>query len=167
MSRGPYGRKDKLIVEKRHDVYQERNKWPSPTLCTECDALFVNGRWVWGEAPSSGEVDQEPASRVICPACRRIADRYPAGYVEIKGPFFKEHRQEILNLINNIAGQEKSEHPMERTMDIKAKRGQVLVTTTGIHLARRIGEALSRAYKGDLSVQYADGEHSIQVRWQR
>ena len=41
------------------------------------------------------------------------------------------------------------------------------VTTTGIHQARRIGEALSRAYKGDLTIQYADGEQSIRVYWQR
>jgi len=41
------------------------------------------------------------------------------------------------------------------------------VTTTGIHVARRIGEALARAYKGDLSYQYAEGEKRIRVYWRR
>jgi hypothetical protein len=42
-----------------------------------------------------------------------------------------------------------------------------LVTTTGLHLARRLGEALARAYKGELSFRYADEEASIRVYWQR
>jgi hypothetical protein len=42
-----------------------------------------------------------------------------------------------------------------------------LVTTTGIHVARRIGEALSRAYKGDYTLSYANGDEQIQVTWHR
>jgi hypothetical protein len=52
-------------------------------------------------------------------------------------------------------------------MGIEAGQNHTLVTTTGIHVARRIGEALGRAYKGDLSYQYADGEKRIRVYWQR
>ncbi len=160
MSKGPYGRKDRLIKEKRHDAYQESNKWPEPTLCIECGALFVNGRWSWQEPP-------DQANQAICPACRRIADRYPAGYIEIKGTFFAEHRDQIFNLIRNIEAREKDERPLERIMAIKDQKDHTLVTTTGVHIARRIGEALSRAYKGQLSCQYADAEQSIRVYWQR
>ena len=162
MSKGPYGRKDRLIKEKRHDAYQEGNKWPEPTLCTECSALFVNGRWTWGKP-----LPQTVSNETICPACRRIADRYPAGYIEIKGSFFAEHRDEILNCVRNIEKQEKGERPLERIMSIADKKGHTLITTTGIHIARRIGGALSRAYKGELSFQYADGDQSVRVYWQR
>ena len=154
------GRKDRLIKEKRHDVYQETHKWPEPTWCTTCGALFSNGRWSWQEAPAK-------AHETLCPACRRIADHYPAGYIEIKGSFFAEHQDEILNLIHNVEKQEKSEHPLERIISITVESEHPLVTTTGIHLARRIGEALSRAYKGELSFQYLEGEESIRVNWQR
>lgn len=41
------------------------------------------------------------------------------------------------------------------------------ITTTGIHLARRLGEALAKAYKGELSFHYADAEDTIRVSWQR
>lgn len=160
MNRGPYGRKDRLIKEKQHDVYREGGKWPEPTVCIECGALFANGRWSWQEPPAA-------ANEVVCPACRRIADLYPAGYIEIKGLFFTEHYDEVLNLIRNIAEQEQREHPLERIMSITAHEAGALVTTTGLHLARRIGEALSRAYKGELSFQYADAEQSIRVYWQR
>jgi len=160
MNDGSYGRKDRLIKERRHDAYQKRDKWPEPTLCTECGVVFINGRWVWQKPP-------EKANETTCPACRRIVDRFPAGYIEIKGSFFAEHRDEILNLILNIEKQEKSQHPMERLISITDEKDYTLATTTGIHIARRIGDALSSAYKGDLRVQYADAEQRIRVFWQR
>jgi hypothetical protein len=160
MAKGLYGRKDRLIKEKQHDPYQEGNKWAVPTQCTECGALFANGRWSW-QSPS------EKPQGTTCPACRRIIERYPAGYIEIKGLFFKEHSDEILNLVKNVEEREKSDRPLERIMATVAEKEYTLVTTTGVHLARRIGEALSRAYKGNLSFQYADADTVIRVYWQR
>ncbi len=160
MSRGPYGRNDRLIKEYRHDTYHERGKLPEPTQCTECGAVFFNGRWSW-------KTVSDPVNRTTCPACRRIADNYPAGHIELRGPFLEEHHQEILNLILNEEKREKSERPLERVINIVGKKEYVLITTTGIHLARRIGQALSNAYSGELSMQYADGDQSIRVEWQR
>jgi hypothetical protein len=42
-----------------------------------------------------------------------------------------------------------------------------LITTTGIHLARQIGEALTHASQGDLEFTYGDGEKSIRMIWHR
>lgn len=162
MEKGTHGRKDRLIKERRHDVYYDRSKCPAQTQCQNCGALFVNGRWTWEEPSSSAEVN-----KTVCPACQRIADRFPAGYVQLKGAFFEEHRPEILNLILNVEKQEKSARPLERIMAITTEKTFTCVTTTGLHLARRIGEALSRAYKGDYAFRYADAEQSIRVYWER
>jgi NMD protein affecting ribosome stability and mRNA decay len=160
MTKGRYARQDKMIKEKCHDVYRNKEKWPEPTLCGGCGALFVNGRWTWKEVPTE-------VHKATCPACRRIADRFPAGTLEIKGEFFIAHRDEIVNLIHNIEKQQKGEHPMERIMEISNGQGKAVVTTTGVHLARRIGEALSRSYKGDFSFQYGDGEKTLRASWER
>ena len=160
MDKGTHGRKDRLIKEKLHSVYREGDRSLGPAVCTECGAMYVNGRWSW-EKPT------EAVNGIICPACRRIADRFPAGQIELKGSFFDEHRDEILNLVHNIEDREKADRPLERIMSVEAERDHTMVTTTGIHVARRIGEALSRAYKGDLSYQYAEAEKRIRVYWQR
>jgi len=160
MEKSQYARMDRLVKEKRHDTYREPGKWTEPTMCTECKALFMDGRWSWKKPP----VD---SNKVVCPACKRIADNYPAGRIEIKGPFFKRHREEILNLMRNEEEQEKREHPMERIMSVVDEEDYTLVTTTGVHIARRIGDALSRAYQGDLDFQYGDAEKSIRVYWHR
>ena len=160
MDKGQYGRRDRLVQEKRHDTYREDKKWPEPTVCTQCNSVYIEGRWTWYEPPVK-------ANKVVCPACQRIADNYPAGHLELNGSFFKKHQEEMLNLIRNEEEQEKGEHPLERIMDITDDDENTLITTTGIHIARRLGEALSRAYQGDLSFTYGDGEKTIRVFWSR
>lgn len=160
MDKSQYGRRDRLVQEKQHDTYREDKKLPEPTVCTECNAVYIEGRWTWYE-PSF------KANKMLCPACRRIAEKNPAGYLELKGAFFKKHQQEMLNLIRNEEKEEKNERPLERIMDITEEDEQTLITTTGIHVARRIGEAVSRAYQGELSFTYGDGEKTIRVLWDR
>ncbi len=153
-------RRDKLIEEYRHDTYKEWGKWPEPTVCTICGAVFVNGRWTWGEAP-------EDANKVVCPACKRIEEKYHAGEIVLSGEFLKEHKDEILNLVRNEEKAEKAEHPMERIMAIEESDEGVVVKTTGVHLAKRIGHAIAKAYKGDMDIQYGDGEKTIRIAWAR
>jgi hypothetical protein len=160
MEKSAHGRRDRLLKENRHDVYRERSKWPEPTACVECGAVFVNGRWTWDEAPTSSHT-------TTCPACRRVADNLPAGCVEITGAFYGHHRREIGNLIRNTEMQEKQHHPLERIMSVHDGRTATRITTTGIHLARRLGEALARSYKGNLSLNYPNAELSVQVSWHR
>lgn len=160
MFKRPFGRQDRLLKQKRNDAYQCDFKFPDHTRCMNCAAVFQKGRWTWTN-------DVTKVHEIVCPACKRIADHYPAGEIEIRGTFFQKHRQEILNLINNTERMEKAHHPMERLMEIQDKREQLIVTTTGIHLARRIGENLSRSYKGSFSYQYGKGEKIIRGSWER
>jgi len=160
MTKGRYARQDKMIKEKRIDVYRNREKYPEPTVCGDCKALYTGGRWTWKETT-------ERANKTTCPACRRISDRFPAGTIEMEGEFFDAHREEIINLVRNIEEQQKGEHPLERIMDVTNGGGKTVVTTTGVHVARRIGEALSRSYKGEFSFQYGDGEKTVRVYWSR
>ncbi len=153
-------RRDKLIKEARHDIYEERVKLPNNTRCTDCGAVVLEGRWTW-------ETTAEEVKDAQCPACRRVEDGNPAGYVEIRGDFFKVHRKEIINLIKNIGKAEKEEHPLERIVAISDEEGKLVVTTTGVHIARRMGEALFRAYKGDYELQYAEDDTSVKVYWSR
>ena len=160
MRKGQFGRKDRMIQERRHGLYRHREKWPEPTICEHCSALFEKGRWTWSQT------DQE-AYTTVCPACRRIAGNHPAGYVEIRGNFFNEHREELINLIMNVEAQQKAERPLERLMQVVDREGRTVVTTTGIHIARRIGDSLSNAYQGNLDIQYADGDKRVRVYWER
>lgn len=145
---------------KQPDAYREMAKRATPSQCPKCGVVFAAGRWTWQAV--TGE-----AAQVRCPACIRIANRTPAGYVDLRGAFLAEHHDEIVNLIRNTEESEKGRHPLERIMRIAAKRDGTQVSTTGMHLARRIGDALCRAYSGELAVRYLEGDQIVQVVWQR
>jgi len=146
--------------EYRHDAYKAKHKLPEPTLCPQCGAVFREGRWQWAAKPAR-------AHEEMCPACHRIHDEFPAGFVTISGSFFKEHRDELLQQIKNDEAKAKAEHPLERIIKIEEQDGGILVTTTGIHLARGIGEALHHAYKGELEFHYNEQENLLRVVWER
>lgn len=148
----------KIYDDKRKDAYRSTEKHPDPTICNDCGSLYTNGRWTWNDLP-------EHASHAVCPACQRIRDKYPAGIIEIWGPFFEDHRSEIMNMIQNIKNKEISEHPLERLITITEEEDKIILTTTGIHLARRIGDSLFRAYEGELNYNY--DENLIRVYWER
>ncbi len=160
MDKSSFGRMDRLVKEREHDVYRSRTKLSDATVCTECGVVYMNGRWIWDTAP-------EGSNKTVCPACSRIADRFPAGHIEMKGDFFSGHRDEILNLIRNMEEKEKAAHPMERIMAIEDLPDGAVVTTTGVHLARGIGTALSKAYNGETSVTYLAGENFAKISWTR
>ena len=63
MDKSSYGRKDRLIQERRHDVYRSEAKQSQPQQCGECGAVLKKGRWVWSQAPKD-------ARETTCPACR-------------------------------------------------------------------------------------------------
>ena len=158
----PYSPKRDAGVQSRNmdDPYRSAAKPPEPTMCPECKAVFSHGRWAWGEAP-------EDAHEQLCPACQRIQDRFPAGYVTIKGAFFEEHRDEIVALIENHEKKEKASRPLQRIIAMDATREGFEVTTTDSHLARGIGEALQDAYKGELKLRYSRDENLLRATWKR
>jgi hypothetical protein len=43
----------------------------------------------------------------------------------------------------------------------------VLVTTTDVHLARDLADALHHAYQGELEFHYNEAEKRLRAHWQR
>ncbi len=154
-------RKDRFIKEWGHDPYYEGRKYPEGTFCPDCGAIHRQGRWTWPEGePPGGEPH-------LCPACRRIKEDYPAGELYITGSYLDEHRQEILNLVQNIAEEEKRRSPLKRIMAIEEEGDGLRITFTDDHLARRVGEALYRAHRGELEMKYSEGSRFLRLSWRR
>lgn len=153
-------RRDQLRQERVHDTYKLQHKLPEPAACPECGVVYHGGRWQWGTMPAG-------AHAVVCPACHRIRDRFPAGYVDVGGAFFAARRDELMALLHSHEAKEKAEHPLARIMAVEDTADGVLVTTTDIHLARDLGEALHHAYQGELEFHYNDAENRLRVHWRR
>jgi NMD protein affecting ribosome stability and mRNA decay len=153
-------RREQLLEGFEHDSYKSKGKLSDPTLCPECRATYRKGRWTW-EGAAEGAREQS------CPACQRIRDKFPAGYVSLGGTFFLEHRDQILNLVKHCEEKEKAAHPMQRLMAIEETGDGVLVTTTDVHLARNIAERVHDSYKGDLAFHYNKEDNLLRANWKR
>ena len=153
-------RREQLLQEVVHDTYKLPRKLAEPARCRDCGAVYRDGRWTW--AARGG-----PAHAVRCPACQRVRDAMPAGYVRLAGEYFGAHRSEILRRVRACERAERDEHPLERIMAIAPAGGGALVTTTGVHLARRIAQALRHSFKGELESRYHKAENVLRASWNR
>jgi hypothetical protein len=149
------------LVEEIHDPYRTPRKARSPARCSDCGATYRKGRWTWERL-----MPPAPAS-LVCPACRRVRDRYPAGEITLGGRFFVEHADEALRLVRNVEDAEHGGHPLHRIMTIARKGGNAVVTTTDLHLPRRIAHALESAWGGTLSTHYDEAGCFVRVSWER
>ncbi|GMR06396.1 MAG: BCAM0308 family protein [Gammaproteobacteria bacterium] len=150
----------RLLQELEHDPYHSKIKLKEPTVCPVCRAVYHKGRWQWAEIP-------ENADEIMCPACHRIHDRVPAGFLTISGDFYAQHKDEIQSLIRNVEEREKAEHPLKRIMQVEEKNETVVYSFTDAHLARGIGDALHHAYQGELDYQYTNEDIMLRVNWSR
>lgn len=153
------GRRLQLMLSTRHDPYQRRRKPPSPSVCPVCRLVFSEGRWQ--------KADTVPADAhgEICPACHRIRDGFPAGYLTIEGPFALEHRAEVMRTATRFAERMQAEHPLQRIMGIEESADKVVITTTDVHLVQGMGRALRDAYHGNLEFRFNDSEYLLRVYW--
>jgi NMD protein affecting ribosome stability and mRNA decay len=127
-------------------------------VCSDCGLVQHGGKWFRGAPPLA----KLRSGR--CPACRRIREGYPAGTIRMH-PAFLEHREEILRLVRNVERAERVEHPLERLMEVKETGGKLVVTTTGIHLARQIAHRIARRFHRKARLRYADQEDLVHVDW--
>jgi hypothetical protein len=153
--------RDRIFDDQRHhDPYEPKGKYAEPTRCPHCGAVYEHGRWHWGNAPAG-------AHDATCPACRRIEDKLPAGVLTLAGPYALAHKDELVGIARNEADHEAAEHPMHRIVHVDEREGAIEVSTTDIHLPQRIGEAVKRAHRGELTLQYAHDEYAVRAHWQR
>ena len=149
-----------LLQEREHDSYKPAHKPAEPAVCPDCGAVYHAGRWQWKERPGG-------AHEVVCSACQRIRDGFPAGYVHVGGPFLAAHRDELTALLQHHEAKAKAEHPLVRIMGVEEEGDGMMITTTDIHLARDLGEALHHAYQGELEFHYNESEKLLRVHWRR
>jgi hypothetical protein len=149
-----------LRTPQRTPLARQASKPSGPACCPDCGAIYRRGRWRWEEVPAAPCAQQ-------CPACRRVAERAPAASVTLSGEFLAAHRDEILARVRACERAENRTHPLQRIIALSAAGKGVRVTTTDTHLARRIGDALYAAFKGELEYRYTEKDDLLRVRWCR
>lgn len=135
---------------------------PEDSPCPDCGASYRDGRWTWQPTPP-------PSYKSVCPACERIASRYPAGVLHVEGAFAAPHRDELIALVRNVEERERADHPLKRVMTIETTEDGFVAETNDAKLVQTLGRALRKAYAGRLvhSPTTAEKDNLVRVRWIR
>ena len=154
----PQGRPAPALDDPLHDPYVALEALASPSVCSECGAVFAAGRWQWMPAPPG-------AAAVSCPACLRQRDRQPAGELAIDPGLAGPHREAIVALARNLEASGKRDHPLQRIMAIEpvGPDGALRITTTDPHLARSLGEALEQRFQASATYAFAKADYLLRV----
>jgi hypothetical protein len=140
------------------DPHQSQQKLTEGTVCPECGAVYRDGHWQWSAR-------EKNASQRMCPACGRIRERLPAGVVTLHGPLDQSQKDDIVRLARHQEEAEKSEHPLNRIIGIENNPGGIVITTTDIHLPRRIGETVKCAFDGVMEIDFDENGYFERVNW--
>jgi hypothetical protein len=141
-----------------------------PEKCERCGAVYFKRRWVAASAmPEMGKRKRmQPAKLALCPACKRQQEGLPSGFVYLEGAFLRSHRDEIERLLRNEAERAIADNPLGRIMNIQDDAdGRLVGATTTEHLAERLGQALEKAFGGEVRYDFSHENKLARVYWRR
>ena len=136
-------------------------------ICPRCMAVYDGQKWFYDEGEHQRLVRTRKAEEMLCPGHERIEKRRIDGVVNLKGEFLKNHYDEAVNLINNIAEKQLHRNVASRVFNMHQNGEGLVVETTEVSLAERIGKEFEKAFHGDLSIQWLQDAEFVRVLWQR
>jgi len=148
------------------DPYLPRGASGKLAVCEGCQAVYMKKRWYLKVADA--KIANMPVIKVVCPACLKIRDNFPGGIVTLSGDFVIAHKDEFLHLIRNEEQRARGFNPLERVMSIKENgHGSIVISTTNEKLAQRLGRAMKKAFRGDVTYRWSHDDKLVRVDWVR
>jgi NMD protein affecting ribosome stability and mRNA decay len=152
------------IVHK--DPYLPRGANGKVAVCEGCQAVYMKKRWYL--KVESAKIANTPVMKVVCPACLKIRDNFPGGIVTLSGDYVIAHKEEFLHLIRNEEQRARGFNPLERVMSIKENgHGSIVINTTNEKLAQRLGRAMKKAFRGEVTYRWSHDDKLVRVDWVR
>lgn len=163
-----FGISDKRGREKTStDPYIPDEGLREVSLCESCHALYRNKRWYLDAEAFEAAKAGGDFKWVSCPACQKIAERYPEGVITLGGDYLWDHEEEIRNILKNEESKAMAKNPLERIIRMEREDDELIIETTEEKLAEHLGRALHKAHQGDLKVSW-DTDHDLcRVKWER
>lgn len=158
------GYKKKVDVET--DTYLLRSSPKGVLSCHQCGAAYYRRRWTLTPTGDLQRRMNVPGGfrSVLCPACRKIDDRYPSGELRLLGVTAEENKT-VLRLLKNEEERARQKNPLERIMTIETDGTEWKVETTTEKLAQRLGRSLEKARGGKATYQWSHNNKFVRVVW--
>lgn len=155
------------MAQRSTDAYRQKLGPTETAICKKCGTIYRNKRWHIDEAELNRLKGESGVTKVVCPACQRMADDNPAGVVTLTGSYLLEHENDILNLIKREEARSRSKNPLGRIMEISQEESVLTISTTEDKLAQKLGREVYKAHKGELHYSWSHDLHFVRVNWTR
>lgn len=156
----------KKSINSEKDRYLLKTAPSDKAVCKKCGAVYHSKRWSLAKKISALPATVKKVL-VTCPACQKIKEKFAEGYVTLHGTFLKAHKDEILNLVRNKEERAMHFNPLDRIIEIKAKKSLIEITTTTEKLAQRIGQMLKKAFDGEVEYKWSSDVKLARIVWTR
>jgi hypothetical protein len=143
---------------------------PEPAVCEVCGDVYADRRWSKpdDERQQKKHKHFRAPNLIVCPACQRQRSGVPSGFLYLQGSFLALHQDDIKRLLKNEAERVAEDNPLARIMDYQTDTdGRLTITTTTEHLARRLGHALNKAFRGNIRYGHSQRNKLARVWWER
>ncbi len=138
-----------------------------PAICQTCQSVYRQKRWQL-DPPAASQLADDPATQwVTCPACQKVAERYPEGILTLRGSYLWNHEQEIRNILDNAVARFSSRNPLERIIRVQRSDDALIIETTANKLAEQLGRSLQKAHSGALQIDWQGTPVVCRVQWER
>ena len=125
-------------AERSTDAYRQKLGSTETALCEKCGMIYRSKRWLLDETETAQLRMQSDISKIVCPACQRMADGNPAGIVTMSGSYLREHEDDILNMIKRTEARSRTKNPLGRIMAINQENNVLTIATTEDKLAQKL-----------------------------
>ncbi len=128
-------------------------------ICSDCDAVYYYKSWHHALEGYKELSEDKGIKFSVCPACQMIKEKKYEGQLIIRNVSRKE---ELLNLIKNVAEKAFKRDVLDRIIEIKEGK-EIEVLTTENQLAVSIGKQVKRAFKGKIDIKWSKDESVARV----
>jgi hypothetical protein len=140
--------------------------YPDDTVCSRCHAVYHNQHWNRDDRRAETLLESGAAT-VVCAGCKIVEERNPGGIVTLRGDYWPQHREDILNLIRNEETRGIHTNPLERIIEIREEGDSLIIETTNVKLAQKIARSIDKAHSGTLDYHWPNTNHLLRVYWER
>jgi NMD protein affecting ribosome stability and mRNA decay len=134
------------------------------SYCQQCGAIGFQKRWYVDPVQEAILRKGESGSGVLCPGCARVEQQIFEGEVVMSNSRCATALGEMISLIKHVEGKAWHNNPLAR-LSAFTDGETIHIQTTTRSLAERIGKELHKAFKGNLEIKRAPGEHFVRVYW--
>ncbi|PLX74089.1 MAG: hypothetical protein C0615_09710 [Desulfuromonas sp.] len=162
-----FGTSDKRGRKMTHsDPFAPETGLPGVHICKSCHAVYQMKTWKSDPELYEKSLDGDH-TMTVCSACQKRQEHAPEGFLTISGDYLDQHRKDILNTLQNSADEARQANPLERIIKTERADGEIMIETTTVKLAEKLGRILSRSHQGEMEISWTGEPPTCRVSWHR